>query len=180
MLLCCCCLVVKPCLTLCHPMACSPPGSPVHGIFQARILEWVAISFSRASSQPRDWTHISCIGRQILYHWVTWEARDATLQVKPVEKLEGGAFILSKVPKTEIHELCLWYMWWTADSINLEVNLIAKKHNQKVDARNNVCCHWLCLTSYCKKKIRKMILLIAKVKGKIFRGLVVLENSDTS
>ena len=40
--------------TLCQPMDCSPPGSSVHGIFQARILEWVAISFSRRSSQPRD------------------------------------------------------------------------------------------------------------------------------
>ena len=45
----------------------------VHGIFQARILEWVAISSSRGSSQPRDRTCVSCIGRWILYHWVTWE-----------------------------------------------------------------------------------------------------------
>ena len=47
------------------------PGSSVHGIFQARILEWVAIYFSKGSSQPRDRTHvpsISCIGRQIVYH----------------------------------------------------------------------------------------------------------------
>ena len=51
----------------------SPPGSSVHGILQARILEWVAISFSRGSSQIRDWTHVFCIGRQILYHWATWE-----------------------------------------------------------------------------------------------------------
>ena len=46
----------------------------VHRILQARILEWVAISFSRGSSRPRDRTCISCIGRQILYHWATWEA----------------------------------------------------------------------------------------------------------
>ena len=44
----------------CDPMDCSPPGSSVYGIFQARILEWVAISFSRRSSWLRDWTHISC------------------------------------------------------------------------------------------------------------------------
>ena len=49
------------CLTLCDPMDCSPPVSSVHGIFQARILEWVAISSSRISSQPRDTTHVSCI-----------------------------------------------------------------------------------------------------------------------
>ena len=42
-------------------MDCSPPGSPIHGILQARIMEWVAISFSRGSSRPRDWTQVSCI-----------------------------------------------------------------------------------------------------------------------
>ena len=47
-------LVTQSCCTLCDPMDCSPPGSSVHGILQAKILEWVAISFSRASSPPRD------------------------------------------------------------------------------------------------------------------------------
>ena len=47
-------LVTQSCLTLCDLMDCSPPGSSVHGILQARILEWVAISFSRGLSQPRD------------------------------------------------------------------------------------------------------------------------------
>ena len=56
------------------PRDCSPPASSVHGILQARILEWVVISFSRGSSQPRDQICISWIGRQILYHWATWEA----------------------------------------------------------------------------------------------------------
>ena len=55
------CSLAKLCLTLCDPMDCSPPGSSVHGNFQARILEWVAISSSRGSSQPRDRTHISCV-----------------------------------------------------------------------------------------------------------------------
>ena len=53
------CLVTKSCPTLYNPMDCSPPDSFVHGIFQARILEWVAISFSREPSWPRDWPHIS-------------------------------------------------------------------------------------------------------------------------
>ena len=53
--------VSQSCPTLCDPMDCSPPGSSVHGIFQARILEWVAISFSRGSSRPRDWTWVSHI-----------------------------------------------------------------------------------------------------------------------
>ena len=47
--------------------------SSVHGISQAIILEWVTMSFSRGFSQPRDQTHVSCIGRQILYHWATRE-----------------------------------------------------------------------------------------------------------
>ena len=55
-------------LSLCNPMDSSPPGSSVYGTPQARILKWVAISFSRGSFQPRDQT---CIGRWILYHWAT-------------------------------------------------------------------------------------------------------------
>ena len=57
----------QPCSTVCDPMDCSLPGSSVHPIFQARILEQVAISPSRGSSRPRDRTHVSCVGRQILY-----------------------------------------------------------------------------------------------------------------
>ena len=53
------------CPTVCDPMDCSPPGSSVHGISQASILEWVAISFSRGSSQPRDQTQVS----YIYLHW---------------------------------------------------------------------------------------------------------------
>ena len=58
------------CLTVFHPMDCSPPGSTVHGMLQARILEWVAMLSSRGSSQPRDQTHmfyVSCTGRWVLY-----------------------------------------------------------------------------------------------------------------
>ena len=53
-------LVAQLCRTLCDPMDCSPPGSSVHGISQARILEWVAISCTRGSPQPRDRTQVSC------------------------------------------------------------------------------------------------------------------------
>ena len=58
-------------------MDCSPTGSSVHGIPQARILQWVVISYSRRASRPRDRTHISCVscvGRRVLYPWATWEA----------------------------------------------------------------------------------------------------------
>ena len=61
--------VAQACLTLWDPTDCSLPGSSVSGILQARILELVAISYSRGSSQPKDQTHISCIGRWVLYHW---------------------------------------------------------------------------------------------------------------
>ena len=57
--------VTQSCPTLCNPIDCSLPGSSVHGIFQARVLEWVAISFSRGSSRPRDRTHVSrVVGRR--------------------------------------------------------------------------------------------------------------------
>ena len=60
---------------LCSPMDCVTPGSSVHGILQARILEWVTIPFSRGSSRPMGQTFISFIGRGILYHWATWKAQ---------------------------------------------------------------------------------------------------------
>ena len=65
------CSVTQSCPTLFDSMNCSPPGSSVHWIFQARILEWVTISFSRGSSWLKDQTHVSCIGRRVLYHWAT-------------------------------------------------------------------------------------------------------------
>ena len=71
-------LVARSSQFFCNSRDCSPPGSSVHGISQARKLEQVAISFSRGSSRPRNWTHVFCIGRWILYHWVTWEAPKLT------------------------------------------------------------------------------------------------------
>ena len=68
-------------LTLSDPMDCSPPGSSVHGIFQARVLEWVAISFSTGSSQIMDRTPVSCIGRWILYCWANREIQSVTLGI---------------------------------------------------------------------------------------------------
>ena len=69
------CSVTQSCPTLCDSMNCSLPGSSVHWIFPARILEWFAISFSRGSSRFRDQAHASCLCRQILYHWTTREAQ---------------------------------------------------------------------------------------------------------
>ena len=64
--------------TLCNPMHYSSPGSSAHGILQARILEWVAIPFSRVSSQPRDWTQVSHIAGRFFTVWATRESRFKT------------------------------------------------------------------------------------------------------
>ena len=72
------CLVVQLCPTLCNPLDCSPPGSPVHGIFQTRILEWVAISLSRISFWSSDQINISCvswIAGICFIHWATGEVQ---------------------------------------------------------------------------------------------------------
>ena len=68
--------VAQSCPTLCDPMDCSLPGSSVHGIFQARELEWVAISFSRGSSWPRDRTQVSCIVGRRFTVWATREVHE--------------------------------------------------------------------------------------------------------
>ena len=60
--------VAQSCPALCDPMDCSPPGTSVHGILQAIVLEWVAMPSSRGSYRPKDQTWVSCVGRQILYH----------------------------------------------------------------------------------------------------------------
>ena len=65
--------VTQSCPTLCNPVDCSLAGSSIHGIFQARIREWVAISFSRRSSWPRDWTWVSRIVGRCFTIWATRE-----------------------------------------------------------------------------------------------------------
>ena len=74
-------VVTQSCLTLCDPVDCSLPGSSVHWILQARILEWVAISYSRRSSSPRNQTWVSCIAGSFFIIWVT---REAYLYIKHI------------------------------------------------------------------------------------------------
>ena len=86
------CSVTESCLTLCNPMDCSPPGSSVHGTFQARVLEWVAISFSRGSSQTRDWTCVSCTAGGLFTCWVIREALQTKIiqfKTKPKVLIQG-------------------------------------------------------------------------------------------
>ena len=119
--------LLQSCLTLCDPMDCSPPGSSVHGILQARILEWVAMPSSRGSSQSRNWTSISCvsyIGRQVLYcecHLgrvrVKYGFREITLKISVIYAQCFGvvcdycwinviANILQTAPKQPLNHLC--------------------------------------------------------------------------
>ena len=82
-----CVLVTQSCLVLCNPVDCSPPVSSVHGILQARILEWVAIPFSRGSSQPRDQTWVSCTAGG-LYNLSHQGSPDPTDELDEVEEIK--------------------------------------------------------------------------------------------
>ena len=75
-----CMLVIQLCPTPGDPMDCSPPGSPIPGIFKVRIMEWVAISFSRRPFQPKDQTQVSCTAGIFFTHWATREVPVKTKQ----------------------------------------------------------------------------------------------------
>ena len=92
-------LVAHLCPTLCDPMDWSPPGSSVYGILQARMLEWVAIFYSRMSSWLRDWTHVSCIAGRFLTVWITREMLEAINISLP------HAFSLWELPKSQSSEV---------------------------------------------------------------------------
>ena len=85
--------LAQSCPTLCDPVDCSPPGSSVHGILQARILEWVAVSFSRGSSRPRDRTRVSCVAGRCFNLWAT---RCAENVVQPLALSISRTFSLSQ------------------------------------------------------------------------------------
>ena len=95
-------LVAQSCPTLCNPMDCSPPDSSANGILQARILEWVAIPFSRGSSWTRDQTHVSCNTGRFFTLWATREAHNLLLAALPRWGLSMEATWL----------LGLWELWW--------------------------------------------------------------------
>ena len=95
-------LAAQLCSTLCDPMDCSPPGSSVHGILQARVLEWVAIAFSRGSSWPRDRTLVSCLAGRFFAVWAT-----------------GKSHHLPYHPPTRSQlsiSLCMWVAKWVDES----------------------------------------------------------------
>ena len=105
-----CAKLLQSCLTLCDPMDCSLPGSSVHEVLQARILEWVAISYSRGSSWSRQQTHISCIscnGQRFLYHLATREA-----QTSPSGSPFGYSRFSLKEPRTSFYERTYHFELW--------------------------------------------------------------------
>ena len=123
---CACAKSLQSCPTLCDPMDCSPPCSPVHGILQARIVEWVAMPSSRGYSPPRG-THIfyaSWIGRWVLYHWATWETLPLPLvRVNCATAGNWGLFLLPQplggvlilipwVNPVVLSSTSLLLLWW--------------------------------------------------------------------
>ena len=111
----CVCVSTQWCLTLCNPMDQHPPGSSVHGTFQARILEWVAIYFSRGSSLLRHWIQVSCIfciGGGFFNSWVTTEApRKLVYKGYSQSSLEHSIFHLNKTDLPQ-KESILWIEQW--------------------------------------------------------------------
>ena len=92
--------VAQLCPTLCDPMDCGLPGSSVHGIFQAKILEWDAMPSSRGSSQPWDWTYISCVSCQ---YWQVDSLSLAPLGKPFGARIEHYTWLWSKITFKEIH-----------------------------------------------------------------------------
>ena len=88
--------VAQSCPTLCNPMDCSPPGSSVHDISEARILEWVAISFSRGSSWTMDQTQLSCIAGRFFTAW----AKNAINNWYVMNELNNSSFLVNDKKET--------------------------------------------------------------------------------
>ena len=114
--------VAQSCPTLCDPMDCSLPGSSVHGIFQARVLEWVSISFSRRSSQPRDRTLVSrIVGRR----FTVWATREVPTHPQMQETLETQIWSLGwedplEKGMTTHSSILAWRIPWTEETGGLQ------------------------------------------------------------
>ena len=110
----CYCLVTKSSLTLCGPMDCSPPGSSVHGISQGRILEWVAISYSRASSWARDQTRVYCITGRFYTIWATREAPPLVLFKTSVLTSTHGNYPSWSLRHNILKAMVPGLPWWSS------------------------------------------------------------------
>ena len=138
------------CLTLWNFRDCSLLGSSVPGIFQTRILQWVAISYSRGSSWPRDRIRVSCVsctGRQILYHFATWEVLENPLYMAILRVSRSGhVFPRVKQGEAALVFLCqqgrmlhnqdwLHNLWGPAQNENVE-SLVKKLRNLRMPQQN--------------------------------------------
>ena len=123
-------------LSLCDPVDCSPPGSSVHWILQARILEGVTISSSRGSCWPRDGTYtscVSCVGRQVLHHWAIWAAADTWWQL-----------IVYYPPTSSLHFFAVWSWDWTCKPCPLASWCVVGR-----GTRETLWAVWLCHSTGC-------------------------------
>ena len=96
------------------------PGSSVHGISKARILQWVAISFSRGSSRCRDGTWVSCIAGAFFTIWATWETQSTRIGV---EKGKGW-----KCLEIRQWKVCVWNWSWTEQWMKRECLAVSHRH----------------------------------------------------
>ena len=121
--------VAQSCPTLCDPIDCSLPGSSIYGIFQARVLEWVAISFSRGSSRPRNWIWVShIVGR----HFTVWATREVS--VCPIVKVNG---------KLQQAKMAEWlrtqtFQEWRSESFHPYCCKLGKFKMGKVEEKNQI------------------------------------------
>ena len=105
--------VTQPCLTLCDPMYFGLPGSSVHGIFQAVVLEWISISFSRGSSQPRDRTWVSRVVDRRFTVWATREVQKGYEEWKEKIFLQTPNLVQASFKHSLIHSFFnKIHLWW--------------------------------------------------------------------
>ena len=123
-----------------HPMGCSPPGSSVHGILQARTLEWVVILFSRGPSQPRDQTQVSCIAGRFLTIWATREALYNLLA-----KLYSKSFKLGFSSMwTELPDVKVGFWKRHRNQSSNCQHLLDHRKSKRVPEKRLLLLHWLC------------------------------------
>ena len=124
--------------TLWDPIDCSLPGPSVHGVIQARILEWIALPSSRGSSRPRDWTcvsYISCVGRQVLYRQSHLGSQLIRCRVSAVG-FPGGAVLKSPPANARRHQTHRFNPWvgkvsWSMKRHPTPVSLPEKFNGQR-------------------------------------------------
>ena len=127
--------VAQLCPTLCDPMDCSLPGSSVHGIFLARVLKWIDIFYSRGSSQPRDWTRVSCIAGGCFTLWAKrrlrenqrlnafklwcWKTIESPLdwKIQPVNPKRNQSWVFIGRSDAKVEALIIWLPNAKADSL---------------------------------------------------------------